>query len=543
MKNIIEQFLDEIEVSYTHQFTEKLYNEHPHKYNMYGLKRMLDVYGVKTLGVHSNNADLLSLTYPCILHTHGDFVIGLECKDDSVTYLQHGKKLTLAIDKFKQTWTNNALVVEETTEAIEPDYKTHQWKELISKMKSYSLPFMLILAVLIGIVSHWGNTGIFDLIRIAFSSVGVLVCILLMEKQLTGESHYGDRVCSLFHHSDCNSVLDGAMAKIFGISWSEVGLGYFMANMLLLSLFPASSSMVAVVSWAAMLYGVWSIYYQWRVAKSWCVLCVLTQVIIWLIGIIAIVSYFYIPFSCYGIDGLLVCIVFAESILLVHQYALVQETEKERVRAVQQYRSFKVNSTVSKVLIGKGEYYETTLDDSSIIFGNPQAETRVTILSNPHCNPCARMHKQVENLLNINSDDICVQYIFSSFNETLEDSSRYLIAMYQNKDQQTAREIYSSWYEKDKNKFKEILEGHAGIIHSGNVEAEMKKHLAWKKRTGFTATPTILVNGYELPREYELEDLAMIVNSIVTEKNIMQDINDRSTTSLGAERPSAEETV
>ena len=543
MKNILEQFLDEIEVSYTHQFTEKLYNEHPHKYNMYGLKRMLDVYGVKTLGVHSNNADLLSLTYPCILHTHGDFVIGLECKDDSVTYLQHGKKLTLAIDKFKQTWTNNALVVEETTEAIEPDYKTHQWKELISKMKSYSLPFMLILAVLIGIVSHWGNTGIFDLIRIAFSSVGVLVCILLMEKQLTGESHYGDRVCSLFHHSDCNSVLDGAMAKIFGISWSEVGLGYFMANMLLLSLFPASSSMVAVVSWAAMLYGVWSIYYQWRVAKSWCVLCVLTQVIIWLIGIIAIVSYFYIPFSCYGIDGLLVCIVFAESILLVHQYALVQETEKERVRAVQQYRSFKVNSTVSKVLIGKGEYYETTLDDSSIIFGNPQAETRVTILSNPHCNPCARMHKQVENLLNINSDDICVQYIFSSFNETLEDSSRYLIAMYQNKDQQTAREIYSSWYEKDKNKFKEILEGHAGIIHSGNVEAEMKKHLAWKRRTGFTATPTILVNGNELPREYELEDLAMIVNSIVTEKNIMQDINDRSTTSLGAERPSAEETV
>ena len=488
MKNIIEQFLDEIEVSYTHQFTEKLYNEHPHKYNMYGLKRMLDVYGVKTLGVHSNNADLLSLTYPCILHTHGDFVIGLECKDDSVIYLQHGKKLTLAIDKFKQTWTNNALVVEETTEAIEPDYKTHQWKELISKMKSYSLPFMLILAVLIGIVSHWGNTGIFDLIRIAFSSVGVLVCILLMEKQLTGESHYGDRVCSLFHHSDCNSVLDGAMAKIFGISWSEVGLGYFMANMLLLSLFPASSSMVAVVSWAAMLYGVWSIYYQWRVAKSWCVLCVLTQVIIWLIGIIAIVSYFYIPFSCYGIDGLLVCIVFAESILLVHQYALVQETEKERVRTVQQYRSFKVNSTVSKVLIGKGEYYETTLDDSSIIFGNPQAETRVTILSNPHCNPCARMHKQVENLLNINSDDICVQYIFSSFNETLEDSSRYLIAMYQNKDQQTAREIYSSWYEKDKNKFKEIMEGHAGIIHSGNVEAEMKKHLAWKKRTGFTAT-------------------------------------------------------
>ena len=35
----------------------------------------------------------------------------------------------------------------------------------------------------------------------------------------------------------------------------------------------------------------------------------------------------------------------------------------------------------------------------------------------------------------------------------------------------------------------------------------------------------------------------MLVNTIITEKNIMQDINNRSTTSLGADWPSAEETV
>ena len=81
------KFLDEIEVNYTRWFADKLYNEHPHKYNMYGLKRMLDVYGVKTLGVHCNHADLLSLTYPCILHTHRNFVIGLDC-NESITYLQ-----------------------------------------------------------------------------------------------------------------------------------------------------------------------------------------------------------------------------------------------------------------------------------------------------------------------------------------------------------------------------------------------------------------------------------------------------------------------
>jgi len=146
-------------------------------------------------------------------------------------------------------------------------------------------------------------------------------------------------------------------------------------------------------------------------------------------------------------------------------------------------------------------------------------------------------------LLCIHKDEICVQYIFSSFNETLEDSNRYLIGMYQNEDQQTAREIYSSWYEKDKNRYKEIWKEHTGIIHSDDIEAEMQKHREWKRRTGFTATPTILINGYELPHEYELADLAMIVHAATTEKNILKDINDRSTTSLGADRPSAEETV
>lgn len=70
MKNILEDFLDALEVNYTKQFAITLYQEHPHKYNMFGLKKMLDVYGVKTLGVRVESTELLSLTYPCIIHTH-----------------------------------------------------------------------------------------------------------------------------------------------------------------------------------------------------------------------------------------------------------------------------------------------------------------------------------------------------------------------------------------------------------------------------------------------------------------------------------------
>ena len=193
---------------------------------------------------------------------------------------------------FKRIWTGNALVVEETTDAVEPNYGMHQRDELISMVKTYSISMMLILIILMGIVSNWGIIVPFDILRIVLSLVGILVCAMLMEKQLFGVSHYGDKVCSLFHRAGCNSVLDGPMAKVFGISWSEVGLGYFMANILLLSLIPEASAFIAVINWVAMLYGVWSIYYQWRVAKSWCVLCLIAQAVIWAMGITAIISIF-----------------------------------------------------------------------------------------------------------------------------------------------------------------------------------------------------------------------------------------------------------
>ena len=61
MKTILEYFLDVLEVDYTKQFTQVLYQEHPHKHNMYGLKKMLDVYGIKTLGILSGTKELQDL--------------------------------------------------------------------------------------------------------------------------------------------------------------------------------------------------------------------------------------------------------------------------------------------------------------------------------------------------------------------------------------------------------------------------------------------------------------------------------------------------
>lgn len=512
MKTIIEYFLDCLEIPYTGLFAKKLYYEHPHRYNMYGLKKMLDLYGVKTLGVRIESKDLSILNYPCILHTYSDFVIGMDCEVDKITYLLNGKTTTVSHEVFMKTWTGNALVVEETTEAEEPEYKKHHVEEMLEMVKTYCIPIMLAFSSLIGIAKQIRTMDLFPIIGILLSAIGVFVCALLMQKQLLGESHYGDRVCSLFRHADCNSILDGPKAKIFGISWSEVGMGYFTANILLITLYRESVGTVSIINWIAMFYGVWSIYYQWRIAKSWCVLCVISQIVIWLIGIIAIISCISAPLTFDVISSLLSCMTFGICIMAVHHYSIAYASEKGRIRAVQKYRALKSNSKVANALIENGVYYETSLEDSSILFGNKEAKMRVTILSNPHCNPCARMHKHVEKLLRLSGGEICVQYILSSFNENLENSSRYLIFCYFEYEQDEALSKFADWYLKDKFNYEKIISCNDTYIHTEKIEEEMEKHRTWRTRTSLMETPTILVNGHKLPDEYEIEDLTMIVN-------------------------------
>lgn len=535
MKNVLEFFLDAIEVRYNKHFADRLYFEHPHRYNMYGIKRMLDVYGVKTIGVHTEDKDLSVLNYPCILHTYGDFTIGINCDTDKITYLQNGRTTIASHDVFKQTWTGNALVIEETTEAKEPDYKSNLRKGIVDKAKICSIPFMLILSLIIGMVTHFQEMTPFFIMGLFLNTIGVFVCFMLLQKQLMGESRYGDRGCSLFSHAGCNSILYGPKSKILGISWSEVGMGYFTANVLLITLFPEMAKMAAIINWIAMSYGIWSIYYQWQ-KKIWCVLCVISQIVIWLTGIVAIISCISAPFTLEVGHSLLSCILYGICIMSVHHYAKVYKTEKERILSIQKYRALKANSKVAGVLIENEKYFETSPKDSSILFGNTEAKIRVTILSNPHCNPCAQMHKRVEKLLRLSGDEICVQYIFSSFSENLEDSSRYLIYCYFENGQDKALRKFADWYLKDKFNYEKIIHNNDAYIHTDKIEGEMEKHREWRIRTSLTETPTILVNGYKLPNEYEIEDLAMIANSIIAEKNIVQDINDRSTTPYKGEK-------
>jgi uncharacterized membrane protein len=112
-------------------------------------------------------------------------------------------------------------------------------------------------------------------------------------------------VCQTTAENDCNALLSSKAAKAFGIewlSWSEVGFIYFAGTWLLV-LFGARSSFIVtalfVINILSLPYTVYSIYYQARVAKQWCILCCTVQGVLWLefITLITYQNHFLLSFE------------------------------------------------------------------------------------------------------------------------------------------------------------------------------------------------------------------------------------------------------
>ena len=132
--NVFTSFLKLLKVRHTGNFSDKYFNEHPHKYNLFGISKMLSDYGIENAGtrITDKEKDLFNIETPFIAHTGSDFVVVNKVDSDKVHYLWNGKKIILPVSEFIQSWSGIVLLTETTPASIEPDYKQNRKKELLT---------------------------------------------------------------------------------------------------------------------------------------------------------------------------------------------------------------------------------------------------------------------------------------------------------------------------------------------------------------------------------------------------------------------------
>lgn len=506
-----------LDVKFTQSYSNQLYNEHPYKNNLLGFSKMLSEYGIKNIGIRVENKEqkIFELELPFIAYVGGDFVIVYKITNLKVYYIWNNKKIELAIETFCENWSGIALLVECTPISIEPDYGKHHVTEVYSYFQKSILCILISLSLIIFVYRSkvYGNQGM--MILILLNLFGVYTGYLLVQKQVHIHSDYADRICSLFKKGDCNSVLESKASKLFGlIGWSEIGLSYFFSNLLLLCIAPTFINYFALINVCALPYSFWSVWYQKVKIKQWCPLCLIVQILLLSIFVVDICFGFLAPLNFAVRDILSLICIYGIPILFINIEVSILSKTRRTEYVSQEINSLKADKDVFTILLHKQPYYEVNSDTTHILFGNKNAEFGITILTNPHCAPCAKLHERVDKLLDEIGDKIYIQYVFTYykyFKDKVEPSNMFLVESYFFYPMEKVKHIFGEWYRYGKNDREAFLEKYKFDANEELAIRELEGHYVWSDNYKLNATPLILINGYKLPVNYKIEDIKNIV--------------------------------
>lgn len=533
-KNLFLQICEALHVPHTRAFTDRTFDEHPYKYSLFGLSRMLTDYGVENRGVRFSDkaAALAELETPFVAQVSGDLALVLTIADDEVTYRWYDHNVHVSRDQFLDMWSGVVLIVAPDDNSCEPHYAEHRHEEQIQNVKKWGVIGCIALILLFLLIRQaslvTSLTGevprprlslfIFHFSLFILNLAGLYLSYLLLLRQLKIASSTADRLCNLLKHSTCTDILDTPAAQVaYGISWSEIGAAYFAVNALVLVLLPQALPVLAPFAFGAVGYVVWSLWYQRFRAHAWCTLCLLVQAVF----ILQATTYLaYILHSRSGLEEYTHFSPFTLSLFTFFLLSYLAATLTlhlslpiiSKARQAEQWRSdfrnFKLREEVFEAILSKEKHYDAEAS-SSILFGDPNAPYRLTILTNPYCNPCAAMHARMSGC---RQTGCCVEMVFSSFGETYDRVCRLMIAAYLQLGPDRSWQLYEEWYAGGKTKRETFFDGLGLDESANNVLEEYGLHLAWRKRTGLSVTPALLVNGYCMPKSYNIEDLKALIN-------------------------------
>ncbi|WP_223580100.1 thioredoxin domain-containing protein [Sphingobacterium sp. GVS05A] len=511
-KNIFTSILTILDIPYNKDVSNRFYHTHPHKYSLFGISDMLSHYKIRNgaINVDNKSEDIFNIETPFVTKVANDFCIINQVSSEYVSYSIGSRIKQSRIEIFCEEWCGTALLFRKESESIEPNYLSNKKKaqiESLLKMTSISVLFIIIG---LSIYKENSNRNIDFLFSFIINSAGIQVGFLLIQKQLDWNNDYTNKICSLFKHADCNTLLQSDAAKLLNtLTWSEIGFGYFIANMFVIIFLPTFFHYYAHLCLLTIPYILWSLWYQRILAKTWCILCLFTLCILFSIIITNLLSGIYLSYDMNLFDACFVLCIYLFSILSIHMLVKQISNNNKTNHIIQQVNSLIANREVVSIILKDQPHYRINKNFSSIHFGDPNSETVITIITNPHCISCATTHKEVFELLK-HSKNIAIQYVFTSFSG-FEDSSKLLIALFFDKNVDTI-EAYNKWFLR-KNKQKELYSQFSSIdLSSTTVRNEFDKHKQWTEEMAVEVTPTILINGYKIPINWSVNDLLYISN-------------------------------
>ena len=198
-----------------------------------------------------------------------------------------------------------------------------------------------------------------------------------------------------------------------------------------------------------------------------------------------------------------------KKLLITHKN--LKENQIKNIRFIRNYNIFKNTLLTQKKM---------QFPFIPISLGNKQSKTLITIVTNPFCGHCKKVHEVIDGILVNHDDSLLVQIILKvDFEHESEDNKklfRSLYALNSNIDKTIFTEALKNWFEETNLQL--WLEKYE-IIVSSQFDGVIKSHFEWSVNNQINFTPTIFINGYQYPDVYERENLKYFINDLIEDQD------------------------
>lgn len=497
-------------------------DKHPYKNTLFALSDVLNYWNVPNGAYNVDFNDLKELSLPFIAYlslNNGEFALVEKIEDEHfVISGDNRERKRIPYKNFQELYANSVLIAESQEGAGEADYSTKRRNEFLNKVR---IPFLITatVVILISITAYhlyYGGTGLSGLALTLIKTCGLAASSLLIAKTIGAGNPFINRLCTAGNQKnlDCDTIIMSEASSFMGlISWAELGFFYFSGSLLFLvsgAFSGASLWVAAVLNVLCLPYTFYSVYYQYKIAQKWCILCCLVQALLW-------AEFFVLPVDLFSPVIVINAPVYLNLILSFALPVLFWVFVKPLVvssaatdRLKKQLSKFVYNDNLFQSLLSRQKKHQLLNDSDTIVLGNVEAENVITVVSNPVCEPCAQTHKLLHGWIS-ERENLKVQIVFSTGSDGNDIKAKiagHFMALNEAAERETVKEAMFSWYNNDRRNYQGLADAYPLSLPATEPEpGSLEKQKEWCHKANVRATPAIFFNGYELPAPWQLEDL------------------------------------
>lgn len=532
LKNIAGHYIQLLQVKVNVKNAQRDIEENPYYPSLLSLSDTFSKYNISNNAFEVDYENFDQLEPPFVAFTKlpavgRDFVLVLDMKADSISYLHKNRKVqTLGKREFLQGYQNIVWVAEADEQSGETGYAEKRNAERKQKTKKIAWYAALLALVMMTLAANINQANYWAFGSIAFLKfAGVATTIMLLIYETDKNNAFVKNICTAGRQTNCDSVLSSKAAKIGGISWGEIGFFYFAATTLWL-LLPAISFVdkiagIAVANSFVVPYILFSLYYQWKVVKQWCPLCLTVQAVLLLELLWSLANFWFSQHQLFvwlsGFAapaqwlGAASCVLLPMVLWYGIKSILIKAKDADLYSSA--YRRLQYNPDIFNGLLKQQQKAPEGWQQLGISIGNPKATATIIKVCNPYCGPCAKAHPKLEEIINTNSN-VNVKIIFAVDNSEYNIAAvvvKHLLAVAAEGNAFKTQHSLDDWYLPDKKVYDLFAAKYQLNDELKQYDSEIDSMSKWCTDAEIVFTPTFFVNGYRLPENYSIEELKDIL--------------------------------